>query len=128
MNEDPFPLPDFLRRRVSDADRKRGGWFSRNRHRYPADWDDIAQAVKSAAGWCCEACGNPHGPPPYVLTVDHVVDHDPANVTPENLAALCQRCHLRRQGMKPAPQTKADALRRLRRRYEGEQTQQALEI
>ena len=32
------------------------------------------------------------------------------------------------EGMKPLPQTKADALRRLRRRYEDEQTQQALEI
>ena len=30
-----------------------------------------------------------------VLTVAHVYDHSPENVTPGNLAALCQRCHLR---------------------------------
>lgn len=101
-------------------------WYSRNRHRYPTDWDAIAREVKDAAGWRCEACGNPHGPSPYVLTVDHVVDHDPANVAPENLAALCQRCHLRRQGMRPRPTTKAEAIERLRRRYEHEQGQLTL--
>jgi 5-methylcytosine-specific restriction endonuclease McrA len=61
-----------------------------------------------------------------VLTVDHVVDHDPMNVKDGNLAALCRRCHLRRQGMRPAPTTKREALRRLRRRYEEEQSQAVL--
>lgn len=101
-------------------------WFDRNKHRYPANWPEIATAVKEAAGWRCEACGNPHGPPPYVLTVDHCVDHDPANVARENLAALCQRCHLRRQGMRPLPTTKEEAIRRLRHRYEHEQGQMHL--
>lgn len=103
-------------------------WFDRNRHRYPSDWDAIARAIKDASGWQCEACGNPHGKSPYVLTVDHVVDHNPANVTPENLAALCQRCHLRRQGMRPRPATKHEALERLRARYEAERSQQALPL
>ena len=103
------------------------GWYARNRHRYPPDWDKIAKAVKDAVGWRCEACDNPHGPPPYILTVDHVVDHAPENVERENLAALCQRCHLRRQGMRPAPQSKQEALRRLRRRYEEEQMQARME-
>lgn len=98
-------------------------WFDAHRHEYPADWDAIARAVKEAAGWKCEACGNPHGGHPYVLTVDHVVDHDPMNVSPENLAALCQRCHLRRQGMRPKPLTKEDAIARLKRRYDHEQSQ-----
>ena len=98
-------------------------WFDRNKHRYPPDWPAIAKRVKDAAGWTCEACGNPHGPSPYILTVDHVVDHDPSNVAPENLAALCQRCHLRRHGMRPKPQTKQEAIERLRRRYEYEQGQ-----
>ena len=102
------------------------GWFTRNRHRYPPNWDEIAKAVKDRADWKCEACGNPHGPPPYILTVDHVVDHDPKNVERKNLAALCQRCHLRRQGMSPLPKTKREALRRLKRRYEEEQLQGAL--
>jgi len=102
------------------------GWFDRNRHRYPANWDAIAKRIKAAAKWCCQACGNPHGKPPYVLTVDHIVDHDPMNVETSNLAALCQRCHLRRQGMVPAPKTKREALRRLRRRYKEEQSQGVL--
>lgn len=74
------------------------GWFERNRARYGPDWDLITALVKSAAGWSCEACGAPHGPSPNVLTVDHI-DHVPENMTPENLIALCQRCHLARQGM-----------------------------
>ena len=106
---------------------KQAGWYARNRHRYPEDWDKIAKAVKDEAGWRCEACDNPHGSPPYILTVDHVVDHAPENVERSNLAALCQRCHLRRQGMRPAPQSKQEALRRLRRRYEEEQMQARME-
>jgi 5-methylcytosine-specific restriction endonuclease McrA len=98
-------------------------WFDRNRHRYPDDWHSIATHVKEAAGWCCEACGAPHGASPHVLTTDHVVDHDPANVSDDNLAALCQRCHLRRQGMRPAPATKAEAIDRLRARAEAERSQ-----
>lgn len=101
-------------------------WFDRNKHRYPANWAEVAKAVKDGAGWRCEACANPHGKPPYVLTVDHVVDHDPANCGPENLAALCQRCHLRRQGMRPKPATKAEAIERLKARYEAERGQQTL--
>lgn len=104
------------------------GWFARNRHRYPADWDAIARRVKDAAGWRCQGCDAPHGPPPHMLTVDHVVDHDPANVSADNLAALCQRCHLRRQGMRPRPVTKAEALDRLRRRVEAERQQMSMDL
>lgn len=88
------------------------GWFARNRDRYPADWDDIATAAKDAAGWCCQACGAPHGPPPHVLTVDHL-HHDPKNRDAE-LLVCCQRCHLARQGMRPMPQSRDEAIRRLR--------------
>lgn len=109
-------------------ERSYGRWFARNRHRYPDNWKEIAGRIKDLAGWKCEACGNPHGAPPYVLTVDHCVDHDPMNVADENLAALCQRCHLRRHGMKPKPQTKADAIERLRQRYQAEQGQQTLPL
>ena len=67
------------------------------RHRYPADWDAIARRVKERAGWRCEHCGHPHDPQAgRTLTVHHL-DGQPANCAPENLVALCQRCHLRIQ-------------------------------
>lgn len=102
------------------------GWFARNRHLYPPNWAKLARGVKEAAGWRCEACDAPHGPSPSILTVDHVVDHDPANVADENLAALCQRCHLRRQGLYPKPATKEEALQRLAERAQVEAAQGAL--
>lgn len=98
------------------------GWFQRNRHLYPADWDAIARRVKELAGWRCLACDAPHGPPPHVLTVDHL-NHDRADCSDENLISLCQRCHLRRQGLKPRPVTREDAIARLRKRAEEERTQ-----
>ena len=61
---------------------------------YPADWPEIAKAVKEAAGWCCVRCGHPHDAPAgYVLTVHHL-DGDKANCRWWNIPALCQRCHL----------------------------------
>jgi len=98
-------------------------WYDRNRHRYPTDWTAIATRVKDTANWVCQGCGAPHGPVPHILTVDHVVDHDPSNVSTENLVALCQRCHLRRQGMRPLPLSKDEAVQRLRQRNERERSQ-----
>lgn len=61
---------------------------------YPADWPEIAQRVKDAAGWRCEHCGHPHDlESGHVLTVHHL-DGNPGNCDPANLVALCQRCHL----------------------------------
>ena len=78
--------------------------------RYPADWQAISLARRESAGWACEWCGIPHGSTetksryPVVLTVAHLgadrIDgtpgdkHDKHDVRPENLAALCQACHL----------------------------------
>ena len=87
-------------------------WFQRNRYRYPANWEEIAWLVKEEAGWKCEVCLAEHGPSPHVLTVDHL-DFDPANCKRENLMALCQRCHLKRQGMNPPPRTREDVLLRM---------------
>jgi hypothetical protein len=87
-------------------------WFDRNKHRYPVNWTEIAKAVKERAGWQCEACGNPHGKPPYVLTVHHL-NHDPGDCSERNLLACCQSCHLKCQSLRPRPLTKADAIRRL---------------
>lgn len=52
---------------------------------------------------CHLRLGRPHDPTEFgfgrfvktVLTIAHV-DRDPRNNAPENLAATCQRCHLRR--------------------------------
>lgn len=64
---------------------------------YPPDWKEIAQATKDAAGWRCVRCGHKHDPASgYTLTVHHLT-MDPANNRWWNLAALCQRCHLRIQ-------------------------------
>ena len=87
----------------------------RDRDRYPADWDQIALAVKQEAEWCCEHCGKPCKRPDedwpqfyqrmgwrpdsgkkrgrYVLTVSHQ-DQDPQNCDRANLKALCSVCHL----------------------------------
>jgi hypothetical protein len=64
---------------------------------YPADWPQIANAVKQLAGWSCEHCGHAHDVEAgYMLGVHHL-DMDPANCDYTNLVALCQRCHLRWQ-------------------------------
>jgi hypothetical protein len=61
---------------------------------YPANWKEIAKAVKDAAGWKCVRCGHHHEPEAgYTLTVHHL-DIDPSNCAWWNIPALCQRCHL----------------------------------
>ena len=71
-----------------------------NKHRYPKEWPVISLWVRVCAGWRCEWCdavqGEPHSVTgsKVVLTVAHVFDEAPENVTPGNLAALCQKCHL----------------------------------
>jgi len=70
----------------------------RHRGAYPADWPEIADALKTACCWTCERCGHVHDRDTgHVLTVHHL-DGDKANCCPKNLAVLCQRCHLHIQG------------------------------
>jgi hypothetical protein len=65
---------------------------------YPPDWPDIAKRIKDAANWQCERCEAHHDPAQgYCLTVHHL-DGDKSNCADWNLAALCQRCHLKIQG------------------------------
>ena len=65
---------------------------------YPANWDEIAKRIKDAANWYCERCKKGHSPAAgYTLTVHHL-DMNKSNCADWNLAALCQRCHLRIQG------------------------------
>ena len=81
------------------------------RNRYPKDWDSISRWVRfDRAVYRCECdgrCGHDHGgrcnamhnekhpitKSVVVLTVAHL-DHTPENSNPENLLAMCQRCHL----------------------------------
>lgn len=76
-----------------------------NKHRYPKDWSRIADDVRNRAGNRCE--GSPAYPDcraengklhpvtgsRVVLTVAHL-DHAPENCAPDNLRAMCQRCHV----------------------------------
>lgn len=92
---------------------------SENRHRYPPDWRAIRHAILDRAEHRCEQCGVPNhawrnkitgewtqnaGQAEtwamdgertiyVVLTIAHL-DHTPEHCAPENLRALCQRCHL----------------------------------
>lgn len=82
------------------------------RHRYPPDWEAISKRIRfERAGGRCEWCGavngqpNPRAGSKVVLTVAHLGTahadgtpgdkHDKMDVRDENLAALCQACHLR---------------------------------
>ena len=65
---------------------------------YPDNWQAISLMVRKEAGWCCEECGHPDSwEDGYTLTVHHL-DSDTFNNERDNLKALCQRCHLKRQG------------------------------
>ncbi len=70
------------------------------RELYPADWEEIATAIKEAAGWRCQTCGKQCRRPgePFdthrrTLTVAHR-NHTPGDCRPENLIAECAPCHL----------------------------------
>lgn len=96
-----------------------------NRTRYPKDWPEISRRIREQAGNRCEGSpafpdcravnGKPHPATGsrVVLTVGHL-DHQPENVSDENLRAWCQRCHntydapMRRAGIaRRAHETKA---------------------
>ena len=80
------------------------------RELYPDNWDEIALEIKEAAGWKCEQCGLQCRFPGEkfdthvrTLTVAHI-NHVEADCRPENLVALCPRCHLRYDGYRKAMQ------------------------
>ena len=78
------------------------------RHLYPKNWKEIRQRILERAQNRCEFCGVENHtlrhrvsetdgmeiPVRVVLTIAHL-DHDPTHNDPENLRALCQRCHNR---------------------------------
>lgn len=73
-----------------------------NRKRYPKDWGEIRSAILERAGNRCEFCGvenhtmrlNPKTGKDVriILTIAHL-NHTPEDCRPENLRALCQKCH-----------------------------------
>jgi len=78
--------------------------------RYPDNWAEISLRIRQRDNWRCKWCGAENGKPNpvtgsrVVLTVAHLgVDHpdgrpgdkqDKSDCRDENLAALCQLCHL----------------------------------
>jgi 5-methylcytosine-specific restriction endonuclease McrA len=91
-----------------------------NKALYPPNWAAIRVAILARAGDRCESCGVPNKAfrlsgwdqwtfDPFaadewsdagkvskiVLTIAHIHDPNPANCAPDNLRALCQRCHNR---------------------------------
>lgn len=94
--------------------------------RYPPDWNAIALATKEAAQWICQDCGMQCRKPGEkfdthrrTMSVHHMgADkpdgtpgdmHDKMDVRPENLRALCSKCHLARDlpgHMRNAAQTR----------------------
>lgn len=81
--------------------------------RYPTDWKAISLCIKEAAGWRCQDCGmqcrrpgEPFDTHRRTMSVHHLGAprpdgtpgdmHDKMDCRPENLLALCSKCHLRR--------------------------------
>ena len=87
------------------------------RDRYPPDWPAISRRTRfERAENRCEWCGaenyrpHPETGSKVTLTVADL-DHDPANNSDDNLAALCQACHNRFDGPKRAANRKHNAHR-----------------
>ncbi len=70
-----------------------------NKHRYPKrkHWLQIREAILQRAKNCCEFCGVENSSirngSKIVLSVAHL-DQMPENNDPQNLKALCQKCHI----------------------------------
>ena len=68
-----------------------------NKKRYPPNWKEIRKSILLRADNKCEFCGignytiRENGSK-VVLTIAHL-DHIPENCEPDNLRALCQKCH-----------------------------------
>lgn len=73
-----------------------------NKSRYPSNWKEIRQQILKRANNRCEFCGRVNHSMvlnektgkmiKVVLTIAHL-NHTPEDCRPENLRALCQRCH-----------------------------------
>ena len=68
-----------------------------NKKRYPPNWKHIRADILHRADNKCEFCRIENytireNGSRVVLTIAHL-DHIPENCAPENLRALCQKCH-----------------------------------
>ncbi len=109
-----------------------------DRKRYPTHWPVISLRIRERANWRCEWCGAAQGLPHpitgsrVVLTVAHLgvpfADGTPGDkrnkmdCRDENLAALCQCCHLRFD--RDEHRTHAARTRKQKLRTVGKQSQQ----
>lgn len=83
-----------------------------DKSRYPSNWPKVSRTIRRLANNRCEWCGVANGillpsgrRGKVVLTVAHLGTpfadgrpgdkHDKHDIRRENLASLCQRCHLR---------------------------------
>lgn len=104
--------------------------------KYPPDWKDIAARTKAAAGYVCQDCGmqcrrpdEPFDTHRRTMSVHHLGapkddgspgdPHDKLDVRPENLLALCSKCHLARD--LPIHMVNAARTRRAKRIAAGQQ-------
>jgi len=92
------------------------------RHRYPQNWNTLAQECKERANWSCQHCGARHGETRIGQTYGNEytvflaachLNHDPENPH-ALLIALCQACHLRLDGIQHGRSRKRN-LRRAQR-------------
>lgn len=91
---------------------------------YPADWPAISRRIREREGDTCKFCGVANRAPVVsqrtgrsyriVLTVAHL-NHDPADNRDENLAALCQPCHLRYDAQLHATHARATRAKQARK-------------
>lgn len=71
-----------------------------NKKLYPKNWKQIRESILQRANNKCEFCGvdnyaivqRKDKKVKIILTIAHL-DHNPQNNNPENLRALCQKCH-----------------------------------
>lgn len=73
--------------------------MSKFKGEYPSTWTkEFRNEFRAARGNKCERCGHSNDPENgYALTIHHL-DNNKSNCEEWNLAALCQRCHLKIQG------------------------------
>lgn len=94
---------------------------------YPSNWKQIRAQILERAKHHCERCGIANYATRYndktgknariVLTIAHIQNPDPMDCRPENLQALCQRCHNRLDA--PMRAKKAAQTRKARKSQRG---------